>query len=88
MVLSYVPFTSKQNILNNNDYVEISGYEKGVTWPQTTDKKLKISFTADRNSYVYAKWYPKLPSTLNVDTVKWDATLNINKSGTYVSEKE
>ena len=88
LVLSYVPFTSKQNILNNNDYVEISGYEKGVTWPQTTDKKLKISFTADRNGYVYAKWYPKLPSTFNVDTVEWDATLNINKSGTYVSEKE
>ena len=87
IVLSYEPFTTKTSVTDNSNYVDIDGFTKGVTFPETTDKKVKISFTADRSGYVYAKWFPKLSSQTDIDTKEWEVVLDIDNSSTYISEK-
>ena len=87
IVLSYEPFTNGKSIADTSDYVDIDGYVKGSTFPETTDKKAKISFTADRNGYVYAKWYPKLSSAAAIDSTSWEAVLDVPKCNTYISVK-
>ena len=87
IVLSYEPFTNGKGITNSSAYVDIDGYTKGSTFPETNNKKVKITFTADREGYVYAKWYPKLNNDTDINNKEWEAVLDVPNCKTYISEQ-
>ena len=91
LVLSYKPFsngrmtyygTDTQDI---NDYVKFDGLDRGY-FPITTDRKLKIKFEAEKEGYIYAKWFPNIQDA-DIESKAWEATLDISKCSTYKSTK-
>ena len=87
IILSYVPFTNKTSISNTNDYVKMDGITKG-NFAVTTDKKVKIKFEADRDSFVYAKWVPNTSDSIIDSSTYWETTLDIENCNTYNSTKD
>ena len=86
IILSYKPFTDKGSVASNDDYVKMDGITKG-SWAETTNKKVKIKFESDRDSYIYAKWTPKTDDA-TIDSAYWEAALDIENCKTYLSTKE
>lgn len=86
-VFAYTPFTTATSIADTKNYVKIEGYEKG-TFPQTTDHKVKINFEAEKDGYIYLKWFPSIGTQEQIANTPWEATLDLTNCPTYkVTEK-
>lgn len=87
VALSYKPFVdgikTSTGVQDLKDYVKIEGYERG-DFPITTDKKVKLKFEADKNGYIYVKYFPNI-SDSDLDSKFWEVKLDINNCNTYIS---
>ena len=87
-VFSYAPFTTETSVADTNDYVKIDGYEKGY-FPYTINHKVKIKFTAEKDGYIYLKWYPAIGTFDQIANTPWEATIDLENCPTYkVTEKD
>ena len=90
IALSYKPFTNKYETCGSgetqdiNDYVEIDGLNRGQ-FPVTSNSKVNLKFTADRDGYIYAKWWPNGLS--DTDLIQWSADLDMSSCSTYLRIK-
>lgn len=85
LILSYVPFTERGV---STDYVKMDGITKGE-WITTSGKTAKVSFKAEKDGVIYAKWVPNYNNTATIDgTTYWEATLDLEKCNTYTSVRE
>lgn len=86
-VFSYTPFITETSVANTKDYVKIDGYERGK-FPTTTGRKVKIKFDAEKDGYIYLKWYPAIGTSEQVASTEWEATIDLENCSTYkVTEK-
>lgn len=82
LVFSFQPFTNR---LQSTEVIRVeSDGGKNLTSVTTTNRKVKIKFKADKDGLVICKW--RLAE--NPDTTIWEATLDVEKSKTYVITKE
>ena len=92
LVLSYKPFTNgrmtyyEPGTQDLNDYVKFDGMDRGL-FPISENKKMKIKFKAEHDGYIYAKWFPNI-SDSDIESKKWESTLDIENCNTYKSTKE
>ena len=87
ILLSYAPFTDYANTGVDNSFVKVNGQTTG-TWSTTSDKKLKLTFEADRDSLIYAKFVPNVDWSIINSSTYWEVTLDIPKCNTYFSTKQ
>lgn len=69
----YVPFSDKNN---NSEKIDLDPDSAEIRI-KTTGKIGNVKFKAEKDGYIWVKWYPAYSSSTDVDNKAWIATLDI-----------